>query len=105
LRGHGLYDESYPNAEDYELVRRYARHAEIANLPNYLVSIMVRADGISVSKRKEQLQQRLRVQWQYRDFASIHFYLGVLKTLALWCMPVVLIRIIKRRMPGYNKAK
>ena len=104
LRKYGLYDESFPNAEDYELVRRYARHAKIGNLSHYLIRYTVSSGGLSVSKRRQQLRLRLRVQWRYRDFRSIHFYLGILKTLVLWFMPMGLITAVKQRLSAY-KAK
>lgn len=102
LREFGLYDESFPNAEDYELVRRMARHAKLANLPHYIVNYTVSSGGLSVAKRRQQLRQRLRVQWRYRNFVSLHFYLGIMKTLLLWYMPLGLLAEIKRRLPAYR---
>lgn len=103
LRSFGLYDERYPNAEDYELVRRFAVQAKVANLPDYLIRYTVSTGGQSVKKRRQQLRQRLRVQWQYRDFKNIHFYLGVLKTFILACLPMSLITTIKQHLSAYQK--
>lgn len=102
LQAYGLYDERYPNAEDYELVRRLSQQTKLANLPEYLIRYTVSSGGLSVSKRQQQLLMRLRVQLQYRDFSTIHFYLGLMKTAMLWMMPMVLIMGIKRRLTSYN---
>ena len=103
LRKYGLYDESFPNAEDYEMLRRYARYTKLANLPNYLINYTVSTGGLSVKKRKQQLRLRLRVQLRYFNLLSIHFYLGVLKTLMLWWMPMGLIASIKQRLGAYKR--
>lgn len=103
LRNYGLYNEDFPNAEDYELVRRISKYAKIENLPQYLIRYTVSSGGLSVSKRKQQLRLRLKVQWMYRDFGSIHFYLGILKTLILWNMPMGLIAACKRQLGAYKR--
>ncbi len=103
LRTFGLYDEKYPNAEDYELVRRLSRRAKIANIPQYFVRYRVSSMGLSVGKRQQQLQMRLKVQWQYRDFGNPHFYLGILKTLILWSVPLGFLAALKRHLPAYKK--
>jgi hypothetical protein len=102
LRALGGYIERYPSAEDYELTRRFARHHKVANLPHYLVNYTMSEKGISLSKRRQLLTTRIKIQWDYRNFRSIHFYLGLSKTLALWFMPVSLITAIKQRKKEYR---
>jgi len=103
LRETGLYSENYPGAEDYELARRLAQRSQVSNLPQYLVAYTWSPGGISLSKRRKQLHSRLKVQWAYRNFGSIHFYLGILKTGILSLLPVSLITAIKQRRQDYQK--
>jgi glycosyltransferase involved in cell wall biosynthesis len=102
LRSFGVYNEKYPSAEDYELTRRFAQHQKVANLPRYLVNYTMSNKGISLSKRRQLLTTRLKIQWDYRNFRSLHFYLGLSKTLVLWFMPVSLITAIKQRKKEYR---
>lgn len=96
VRQVGLYSPAFPSsAEDYEWVRRASRHTHLANLPDYLVDYTISPGGISQSQRAGQLRTRLKVQWLYRNFASPHFYLGVLKTWALMLVPNRLILAFK----------
>ncbi|HEU0117565.1 MAG TPA: hypothetical protein VFR09_02930, partial [Alphaproteobacteria bacterium] len=79
------------------------KHHQVANLPNYLIRYTMSSGGISQSKRQQQLSSRLKVQWHHRDFGNVHFYAGILKTAALWFMPVTLITSIKQILGGYKK--
>jgi glycosyltransferase involved in cell wall biosynthesis len=103
LREMGLYDEHYPNAEDYELARRLATRYRLANVPDYLIRYTLSPGGLSIGKRHQQLGLRLEVQWKYRNFANIHFYLGILKTAVLWMLPVSFITALKQRLSAYKK--
>ena len=57
--------ERYRAGEDYELVRRIAVGHDIANLPEYLLHYRLSTGGMSMSSRKRQLVDRLRVQLAY----------------------------------------
>jgi glycosyltransferase involved in cell wall biosynthesis len=103
LRKIGGYSEKYPNAEDYELTRRSARHGKLANLPQYIIDYRLSTGGLSLSKRQQQLRSRLKIQWVYRDFGNRHFYFGIGKTLALWLLPYRLITAIKMGRGEYKK--
>ena len=103
LRHLGGYSAAYPNCcEDYELVRRIARVAKLANLPDYLTDYTFSPRGISLTRRRKVSRARLRIQWAFRDFASIHFYLGILKTLALRPLPLEVLTALKKRRKDYR---
>ncbi len=103
LHSLGGYNEAYPSAEDYDILRRLSIHSKGANLPDYLINYMVSPTGISLSKRREQLFSRLKIQWSYRNWCSIHFYLGIAKTLCLGVMPYKTITAIKKMRKEYQK--
>lgn len=102
LREIGGYDEDYPIALDYEILRRIALHTQTANIPRYLIDYAVSPGGISLSKRRRQLRARLKIQWAYRNWRSIHFYLGIAKTLALNLVPRSVITAIKQHKKDYQ---
>ncbi len=89
LRKVGGYSNRYPAAsQDYDLVRRIAKVTKVANLPDYLIDYTFSQTAISLKKRKKQLEARLRIQLDHHNYANVHFYLGILKTLSLWFIPV-----------------
>lgn len=103
LQQAGGYYEMYSHAaEDYELTRRLAKFGKLANLPEYMIDYTYSTCGISQKKRRYQLKSRLKIQWSYRDFANPHFYLGILKTLALWYLPIRFLTAVKSASPRYQ---
>lgn len=103
FRETGLYSDSYPSAEDYELMFRLARHYPVANLPEYLVKYTLTEGGISMRKRKEQLMSRFKVQWEYRDWTNIDFYMGIARTIALHVLDVRTVIRLKERQANFAK--
>lgn len=96
LREAGGYDERCLIAQDYELVRRLIGLTEATNIPEELVDCTMMSSGLSVKKRRQQLYSRLSTQWRYRDWACVHFYTGLLKTLALCLIPFRVVNLMKR---------
>jgi glycosyltransferase involved in cell wall biosynthesis len=103
FREAGVYSENYPSAEDYELMCRFAGRYRVANLPQYLIRYTLTGSGISLSKRRQQLESRLKIQWKYRDFGMPDFYLGLLRTIVLRFVAVRFIMSIKQRHGGYRR--
>ena len=95
LRAVGLYSESYPAAEDYELFRRISKDFAIANIPSVLVDICISPEGVSLRRRRRQLYDRLRIQWKYLEPLKIGAWLGMAKTVALFFAPTLLLSKIK----------
>lgn len=95
FRALGAYSTDYPAAEDYELFRRIATHYDLANLPEVLLDIRESVQGISLSRRRRQLFDRLRIQIKY--FAPLQWraWLGVAKTVVLFTVPRKIIATIK----------
>jgi glycosyltransferase involved in cell wall biosynthesis len=95
FRNLGLLSTDYPAAEDYELFRRIAMRYDIANLPEVLIDICESTHGISLSRRRRQLYDRLRIQLKYFDALEWRAWAGVAKTLLLFLVPQKLVAKIK----------
>lgn len=95
LKEVGFYSERYPVAEDYELFRRIFQRFAIANIPVVLVDRRLSSKGLSLTRRRRQLWDRLRIQLRYFNAAEADSWLGALKTVALLFVPVALLMRIK----------
>ena len=96
LRAVGPYSTDYPAAEDYELFRRISKRYELANLPEVLLDICESERGISLSKRRRQVYDRLRIQFKYFEPWQWRAWAGVTKTLLLFAVPVRVVIAIKK---------
>lgn len=83
----GEYPVEYPAAEDYEYFWRIARRFQVANIPEVLVQTQLDPKGISLSRRKQQLRSRLRIQAKYFDVRDPYSYIGFAKTLLFFVTP------------------
>lgn len=88
LKAVGLYSNKYPAAEDYELLRRIGERFLLANVPEVLLHYRISSGGQSLRRRKQQLYDRLRVQLKYFKFFEWRAWVGALKTLFLFLIPV-----------------
>lgn len=91
----GLYSETYPYAEDYDLFLRFLAKYEIRNLSDVLVTAQYSADSISMYNRRASLTSRLKLQLNSFDSHCIHSYLGILQTFGLWVVPYRFVSLIK----------
>lgn len=87
LRVAGLYSSEFPAAEDYELLRRMSARFEFANLPECLLDYSISMSGVSMTRRRRQLLDRLRIQARYFDPWRLNAWLGVARTLMLFAVP------------------
>jgi glycosyltransferase involved in cell wall biosynthesis len=87
LKQAGLYREDVPGAEDYELFLRFARSYRLAVLPEVLTQMEYSLTGLSISRRRRQQWQRLRLQLSYFDPASPYSFWGVGRTLVTMALP------------------
>lgn len=87
LRASGVYSSAYPAAEDYELLRRMSARFKLANLPEFLLDYTISMSGVSMSKRRRQLTDRLRIQAKYFDPWRWNAWVGMLRTVALFALP------------------
>ena len=103
LRAVGVYSARYPVAEDYELLRRIAKQYAVTNIPIVLIDYQRSTGGVSLTRRRRQLFDRLRIQLKYFKLWEPDAWLVVSKTLLLFLVPVALIAKIKayedRAMP------
>lgn len=83
----GYYPIDYPMAEDFAYFWRFVMQFKTANLPDVLVWTKLNPGGLSVSKRRQQLKTRLRLQIQYFEWYEWVSYYGVLKTGMLMLTP------------------
>lgn len=93
----GLYDTSYPNSSDYEMLFRLTQRYESANLPEVLIRKENNPASLSLGKRSRSLRYRLRAQLRYFRFRSLRSYLGVMTTLAFMLIPYRIILSVKER--------
>lgn len=100
VRKFGPYSVRYPAAEDYEFMRRICPHVELANLPDYLLDYRITGTGISVSKRRRQLFDRLRIQLSLFEPVEWRAWAGVLVTVALFIVPMKWVSAIKVEWRG-----
>lgn len=101
LRQVGGYSENYPVAEDYELFRRITARFPIANIPSVLVDRRMSMNGVSFQRRRSQLKDRLRIQLRYFNALDPSSWMGVLKTLVLFAVPVsVILKIKEHKFPA-----
>ena len=97
------YNKAYTVALDYEFLARLSHKGyKLAQLPEYLIKYRISPNGISVSKRRRQLNARLRIQLTYFRPFSLWAWLGVAKTLLLYGVPMGLIQWVKSNLKSYS---
>ncbi|MFP9116889.1 glycosyltransferase [Flavobacterium sp. RNTU_13] len=93
----GLYPLGYPAAEDYALFFKIVKHYKAENLQQFLVKYEINPSGISATRRKKQVQSRLRIMADNFYFGFYPVY-GILRSLLLYVMPTGLILAIKKKL-------
>jgi glycosyltransferase involved in cell wall biosynthesis len=96
LRECGIYREDAPGAEDYELFLRLSRRYELAVLPEVLTHCEYSPRGLSISGRRRQQKERLKLQVRYFDPKSPHSFLGIARTLLAMVAPQAAVCRFKR---------
>lgn len=99
-KAHGFYSTEYPAAEDYEYLRRICPHVKLANLPDYLLDYRIVTTGISVTKRRRQLLDRLRIQLAYFEWLEWRAWAGAATTLLLFAVPLKWLELLKLEWLG-----
>jgi glycosyltransferase involved in cell wall biosynthesis len=95
LRAIGPYSLDYPAAEDYQFIRRVSARFEVANVPDYLLDYRISAAGISVTKRRRQLYDRLRIQLTFFEAREWRAWAGAAQTLAMFAMRMSWVQALK----------
>jgi GT2 family glycosyltransferase len=82
------YSESYPAAEDFDLLWRAHRAGfDLINLPDTLLIKEETPGSISQKRRRRQIMSRLHIQWDNRDLANPRCWMGLIKSSITWAMP------------------
>jgi glycosyltransferase involved in cell wall biosynthesis len=97
LRLGGFYSNQYRAAEDYDLLRRLSPRFEFANLPEFLLDYTISRSGMSMQMRRRQLWDRLRIQLRYFDLWQWRAWLGVVRTIILFGVPLNFVAMSRRR--------
>ncbi|MFC7419820.1 glycosyltransferase [Iodobacter arcticus] len=97
LASTGPYPLDMPAAEDYALFSEFTRQFKVANLPDVLIRYELDPSGISLSKRRQQLQSRLAVQKKYSD-GSVAALIGMARTQLLLLLPYSLVFKLKLKL-------
>lgn len=91
----GLYDKEFEGAEDYEIIWRAARHGGLCSIRSPLVYYRSHIGSISGNRFPQALQD-LRVSIHHCDWSMLSM-LGLIKKLALLCVPRSLLFSIQTR--------
>lgn len=83
----GNYDKHFPLAQDYELLLRYARNGRIACLPDVLVDYEMNPSGLTIARRRRQLQMRMKAQLKHFDPLEVLCYLGIVRSAVTAVLP------------------
>lgn len=102
LREVGMYSDQYKAVEDFELFFRITWRYPVANLEEIVLLCHVNPQGISLTKRRKQVWNRLRVMVRYFDPYVKESWLGLIKNALLLILPVPLVQHLKRRLEGWR---
>jgi hypothetical protein len=91
----GLYPTNYKSAEDYAYFFKFVKKYEVANINMELVQIEINPNGISISSRKNQAKNRLKIMMKHFYFGFWPIY-GFLRSIILYILPYSIILKIKK---------
>lgn len=82
-------------SEDYEIFLRISTKYELGMIPELLTLVEHGLSGISVTRRRVQQRERLRLQLRYFDPRLWESWIGVLRTIAALVSPAELVWALK----------
>lgn len=91
----GKYPTNYTSAEDYGFFFKIVQNFETRNLQEPLLIYEINPNGVSLSKRKEQVSSRIRVIKDNFYFGFYPIY-GLLRNIILYHIPNSLLQKIKK---------
>jgi glycosyltransferase involved in cell wall biosynthesis len=95
----GSYTDAYPAAEDLDLFLRIMRRHDCANLPIVGLRYEINENGISATRRRQQIHSTLRLfqrEWSLTQASNPFYWLGVAKHLVHRVMPYTVLQRFKR---------
>jgi len=93
----GYYPTTFKYAEDYAFFFGFVRHFETANIPQVLTCYEVNPEGISLSKRRKQIESRIRIilrNWQW----GVYPVWGIIRSGLLYVMSYAMITKLKETL-------
>jgi hypothetical protein len=91
----GMYPTKYKSAEDYAYFFEFVKRYKVANINKTLVQIEINQNGISITRRKYQVRNRLKIMIKHFYFGFWPIY-GFLRSLILYIIPYSVILRIKK---------
>ena len=98
-----LYSDQFPAAEDYEMFLRIATRFEVGVIPEPLLTYIVRKNGISGQKTREQARSRLAVQLRHFRWGQWMSYYGLMRSLGVLAIPLSFKNQLKHRFLYANR--
>jgi len=90
----GYYPTNRRNAEDFAYFFKFVKRYETANIDRFLLTCEINPSGLSYSRRKLQLKNRMRIILDNFEPSPWFFY-GLLRNLILYITPHELVQRIK----------
>ena len=91
----GLYPTNHKSAEDYAFFFSIIKKYKAANINQYLIQIEINEEGISLSRRKQQVKSRINII-QENFYFGFYPVFGLLRNYILYYMPYKLILHLKK---------
>lgn len=91
----GYYRHDTPAAEDYDLFFRIAKISQVAMIPEVLMRCELNPKGVSLSRRKRQAFSLLLVRIRYFEPLVIESYLGLIRGIIAYLLPVEALTRVK----------
>lgn len=98
LKTVGLYSLNYNSAEDYAFFFAVSKKYKMANIGEYLTQIEINENGISLKKRKQQVNARIRIIKENFYFGFYPIY-GLIRNYVLLYLPskfILFLKIIRK---------
>lgn len=95
IKNIGYYPVNYKAAEDYAYFFRIVKKYETANIQEFLLRYEINPHGISVSKRKQQVANRIKIILDNFYFGFYPIY-GLIRNCIIYCTPDRLILFLKK---------
>lgn len=97
LKQVGLYPTAYQAAEDFAFFFKIIKQFKVANIPEFLVSCEVNTDGISLTRRNEQLASRMQILKE-EFYCGFYPCYGFARNFIISKLPYSLIHKIKKTL-------
>lgn len=98
----GGYRDTFPHAEDYDLVVRFAQKYKLENIPEKFLLYEISPSQITHKYRKEQTISRLRILATIFNPFQLTCYTGFIRTCVGQLIPKTLASKIKKSIPYFR---